>query len=310
MRTNIVKIAPSEDGQPVRSETILIDGDTARNWRDTKHFERQRPLSSNNIQRLATEMREGRFTPGTQIYLCKFPNGAEVIVNGNHTLESIAVSRVSQMITVTRLNVPDINAAGKVYATFDMQKRRSIMDSVRAYGIPLAFRSSSTFAAAVNAINLNFYQEGSQSQRSAVSHDTVISMMGEYTDQAKDLSAILDRSPRDCMKLIKRAVIMAVALVTLRHQPSLAYEFWDGIARDNGLEKDTPEHTFLRYFRNDPAGRSRMLWGRAAALAWNAKFRKEPLSVIRPMVFTNFRILGTPFDKGIPQKTEKDQANG
>src|SRR5690606_22986826 len=85
-------------------------------------------------ERLANEMRAGRLIPGMQIYVCFTPDGQGHIVNGNHTLEAIALCGVPQTLTVTRHKVASIEEAGKIYAAFDMQSNRSWGDITRATG--------------------------------------------------------------------------------------------------------------------------------------------------------------------------------
>jgi hypothetical protein len=283
-------------GEP-SSGIELFDAGKARHWRDKKHFERQRPLSPENIRRLLTELKKGRFTPGTQIYLCVFPNGAEVIVNGNHTLEAIAVWDGAIWLTTTRLPVADINEAGLIYATFDLQKRRTIRDSIQGMGKQIKYRAATTLASAVGVIISGFHQ--TSLAKRGIAHADIISALDDYAVAAESFEVLTEHAPQDCGRFVKRSSVMAIALETLRYQPTLAEEFWLATAQDTGLIKATPEHSLLRYFRNNPRVYNRKIWANAAAMAWNSKFRNENNSVLRPDAFTNFVLLGTPHHKGV-----------
>ena len=120
--------------------------------------------------------------------------------------------------------------------------------------------------------------------------------------EAAAFAAMTDHAPGDCRRILYRAPIMAIVLETMRHQPSLAGEMWEAVSRDSGLQENTPEHTFLRWFRNNPGDTSRERWARVGATAWNAKFRGDEISIIRPDNLKHFVLLGTPHDKGVIRK--------
>ena len=308
--SSVVNLNPASASPKVRSEDRWIDAATAREWRDKKLFERQRPLSPENVMRLAGLMRKKRFTQGTQIYLCVYPNGAETVVNGNHTLEAIASCGVAQLLTITRQLVDNINEAGRVHATFDLQRRRNLGDSYRAHGVSPGIKATTKFGSAIATIARGFLQSGRWSR---IEHSDIVDLSAEYMGVAEMFAAMTDHAPTDCKRILYRAPIMAIVLETLRYQPSLAEEFWGAIARDSGLVEKTPEHTFLRYFRNNPGVTSRETWARVAATAWNARFRADSISLIRPDMLKYFVILGTPHDKGVSSGiggtdgTEQDQ---
>lgn len=295
-RGKIIPVLNTKAPAEVTSEMMLMTPDEARRWRDQKHFERQRSLGTRNISRLHHEMKRGRFVAGTQIFICVLPNGAEVIINGNHTLEAICVSGIAQYLTITRHPVKDINEAGLLYATFDSQKKRSFVDAMKASGFQVEFRNVASFGSAINWILMGFTREGGSVQKSI---PDLMEKIEDYKDVAESFGELMIGAPRECSKFLKRAPIMAVAFETLKYQPSLAQEFWGAIAKDDGLREGMPEHTFLRYMRSSIASHNRLYWARAAALAWNAKFKQRQLSAVRVETFRNFHLLGTPHDKGV-----------
>lgn len=287
----------------VTSFIMTMTPDEARIWRDSKHFERQRSISTHNIRRLAHEMRRGRFVAGSQIYVCTFPNGAEVIINGNHTLEAICLCGEPQMLTITRHPVKDINEAGLLYATFDNQKRRTFVDSMRASGLIVDFKDTRALGSAVYIILSSFLQVRRDRDKQGHSHADVLEKINDYVDAAGDFGEIIDVSQRETRKFLMRAPVMGVALETIRYQPSLAHDFWRNAARDDGLREGMPEHALLRYFRNNATSHNRRLQARASALAWNAKFRDKQIHVMR-VEGVKFTLLGTPWDKGFEKGVE------
>jgi hypothetical protein len=283
----------------VVSTVELVGPQEAREWRDEKHFERQRNISKSNIERLAAEMRAVRLIPGMQIYICVLPDGTEVIINGNHTLEAIALCGIPQVLTVTRKHVADLDEAGRYYAVFDTQKTRSWLDSWKAMGdkpdLPYAQK-------VIPAVGIIMNKFGQQSLISKVGRTERFDMMCKYYADAVELLAVaMSGAPRETVRLITRAPVMAVALETLRSQPSMAAEFWHRVAQDNGLTAGMPEQSLLRYLRNTKAGgdhsvRAEMV--RAAALAWNAAFRGDTRAYFKPNSMASFFLLGTPWHHG------------
>ncbi len=301
-RIKDMKIVAKNETPANRSDLVstveLITPEAARWMRDNYHFERQRNINQRNVDRLAAEMKAGRFTPGTQIYICTLPDGSNVIVNGNHTLEGVAQSAVAQVLTITHKRVADLDEAGRIYAVFDIQKVRSWRDSLRATGQGEDFPFAEKVLAALGVIELRF----NTSQITATSRIQRINAMEDYRDAVEILSDALSGGSTETRRLITRAAVFAVALETSRYQPSLAGEFWSKISRDDGLVKGTPEKALLGWLRNvrSSTGYSiRRAHALAAASAWNAAFKGEGRDHLKPGAMSSFFLLGTPWSNGV-----------
>lgn len=288
-------------GQPaaLKSTVEIVTPQQARVLRDTAHFDRQRNISPVNVTRLANEMAKGHFTRGTQIYICVLPNGKELIVNGNHTLEAVSECGIPQILTITRTEVKNVDEAGRIYAVFDIQKTRSWGDSLRATGagddIPLATK----VLTAIGIIE-NGFGHGSWGQ--PASRTDRINSLEEYRDAACMFAAAIHYGPKANVRYLKRGPLMAVALETFRYQPSLAAEFWFRAAQDEGLVTGNPEKALLGWLRNvrTIAGQGgQREYCRAAALAWNAAFKGRDLMVVKPNQMAAFFLLGTPWANGL-----------
>lgn len=291
----VPKTRPAE---PLVSGIVIVTPDMARHLRSTAHFPRQRIISRANVERLAAEMAEGRFTQGTQIYICVLPDGSEYVVNGNHTLESVALCGLPQPLTITRKAVADENEAGRIYAVFDTQKVRSWRDSLRAVGVSDSHPLVERAVAAIRIIDRKFAHQGHGFDRSRLTH---IDNLRDYQAALEMFAGAIEGAPSNSAGCVKRAAIMAVALETFLHQPSLATEFWGGVAQDDGLTGAMPERALLTWLRNNRSGgySQQREHCRAAALAWNAKFRGEERTYVKPNSMAAFFLLGTPFDKGL-----------
>jgi hypothetical protein len=283
----------------VRSSLKIIDPSEAQKWRETKHFERQRRISIKNVQRLAREMQLNRFIRALQIYICRLPDGREYIVNGNHTLEAIILSGISQVLTVTVIDVQDIDEAGRYYAVFDSQHRRTLGDTLRATGKDQDIPDVRYVTQAVSLINANF---GQSSQGEPVALLDKIDHIDDYEDAAFTFADLTTGASKEVKRFARRAGIMAVALATLRFQPSCGSEFWRRFVQDDGLRVGMPERTLLTYLRNASASTGQQPRGetaRAAALAWNAAFRGQERVLLKPNAMSQFVLLGTPWQRGV-----------
>jgi len=266
--------------------------------RETMHFERQRKIARQNVQRLAAEMVADRFIPGLQIYIGVLPTGEKLILNGNHTLEAIRECGRAQVVTITHRGVRDLDEAGAIYAVFDIQKARTWLDSIKAHRLGEGLKQPNKILPGLGIIQDGFVSTSGK----LISRPERFQMIEPYRDAIDMYWSAIAHAPAQSTVLIQRAGIVCVALATLKYQPSLASEFWAQIARDNGLTEGMPERALLQWLRNtrDTAGHmARVLHTKAAALAWNAAFREEHRVILKPHSMSAFYLLGTPWAKGV-----------
>lgn len=279
------------------SKEMIVTPKWALKWLKECQFERQRAIDPQNVSRLAYEMSNGRFIQGTQIYFCILPDGSEALVNGNHTLNAVVKSGTSQWLTITHRPVKDLEEAGRIYAVFDTQKNRSLTAGLKAIGKANDIPYSARVLGAIGIIQAGF----SAGTTNSVARLDRLDGLEEYREQAVLFSQLLHKAPKNSSAILMRASILSVILETLKHQPSLAYEFWGRVASDNGLTEGMPERAILNWARNSVAtgevARGEHI--KAAALAWNASFRGEQISRVQPRRMGSFFILGTPYASGI-----------
>lgn len=282
----------------IRSETEWMTPELARRIRQNCLFERQRPISETNVKRLANEMEAKWFVPGTPIFFAVLPDLTRLLLNGNHTLEGVALSGVSLPLTCIYCKVPDVEAAARIYATFDVHKVRSWGNTLQALGAGDGIARADRVLAACAFIVCDFAYD--PSDPIVQSRTRRIEMMQEYSDAANLVAGCLQGAPTSVGRAIYQAPVLAVALATARYQPSSAQEFWGVIAQDE-LKNGHPGKALITYLRNSADARSRGA-GRgektkAAALAWNAFFRGGELQMCKPNQMGDFVILGTKWHR-------------
>lgn len=285
----------------LKSELVMTSPEMARTLRAACHFERQRPLNEDHILRLAEEMERGAFIPGTQIFLGVYPDKSMVILNGNHTLEAVALANIPLSLTFTYAPCRDEDEAGRIYAQFDIHRVRNWSDAFRAYGFneTLPPYWSNAIGTAVGVIMSRFAYSGRSMPRQK-SREVRAQAMRRYADQAAQILEIVKGVPNANLQVFRRGGVMAVALETLRYQPSMASEFWHGFMADDGLRTNDPRKTLLNYLRvrtGNAQRRDREAASKACAQAWNAYFKERDLMVLRPAVMQEFFLEGTPWIK-------------
>lgn len=273
----------------------------AKAMREAMHFERQRPIDQRNVERLAEEMKRGWFLSGTPLFICVLPDGREYLVNGNHTLEAIAASGVTVPLVMIRRRVRDMEEAARCYAVLDLQKTRTWANVIQAAGLGDDLPNSTKVLSALGVILMNFDYRP-QDRFMQMSRNMRLEMIPDYTIAAHALHDAMKGGTSAGFRCITRAAIMAVALYTMRYQPSLGAEFWGALAADDGLKQTDPRKALLRFSQNNPSGgsSSRVLQSKAAMLAWNAFFEGRALEYCKPQQMGAMRILGTPWHKGEP----------
>lgn len=281
----------------IKSEVVSVTPEMARNLRQACHFERQRQISEGNVLRLESEIKNDRFVPGTQVYFCVLPDKTMYIVNGNHTLEAVAKSGRTTVLTFTYHRVETLEDVARVYATFDNHKARTWMDTYRAVGFDESVPMVNKIGSAVGFIMSGFRYDTWKPNEAMSSRLARVDQVARYSEEASLLKGAIGGSPKMNLKAITRAPIVAVALETLKYQPSSAVEFWHAVASDEGLSTGDPAKALLRYLQKT-GGPSRTYWpelARGCALAWNAHFEGRPLKVIKPGKMPRFRLSGTPW---------------
>lgn len=283
------------------SETIICTPELARHLRTSCHFERQRAISSRNIDRLITERNHNRFVEGTQIFFAVLPDGQSYILNGNHTLEMVAKSGLSTELTFTYCNVRDIAEASRLYARFDIQKTRSWKVQLQAAGVdidvPPDWQERSGAALAHLIRGFERYNDGSEGTIAGKSADNRLDLLIDYREAIENFHAATAGKRREAYVLLRRAAVLSVALEAFRYQPSTAEEFWGGIAHDDGLRSGDARKSLLEYLRAHSATNENANYqSRAAIQAWNYFFEGKPLQICKPSISKPPIVMGTPWD--------------
>lgn len=278
-------------------KVVTVTPEDAKLIRSTCHFQRQRIISDRNIARLSSEMLGRRFIQGTPVFFCRLPDGRLLLVNGNHTLESIIASGIAQQLVFIILDVPDEEEAARIYGTMDVHKVRTWADALRAVGLADEITAAKRIMPALGVILAKF-EYVYNTPEAASSRSVRFDLMKHYAEEATLLQGALIGSPLPNQRAVWRAAVCSVALECCKYQPLQALEFWRGLAQDDGLAKDDPRKALLRWLLNNGVSGGSAGWptqSRAAAHAWAAFCKGQSLSIIRPSNAAAFALYGTPW---------------
>lgn len=288
---------------PWLAERVLKETRFAGQDARLKHGE-----SNKQVRVLETIMRRGIFRDGSLISFVKL-DGRLWLINGYHRLTAlIQYGRPVEF----RVAVDAIKSEGDIPAAFHHfdrnQYARTDAQVLGALDVAHKFgMSRGTTIACWNAVA--FLNNGMHAP--AGNHQSVeITVMNRVVDFRADTASpwwehaarveqALEPAPCKIRNKFYAGGRFAVALLTMRHQPSLAWDFWNGIAKDDGLRQHDPRKTLLKDMetRRISSGASQEAVFQTAA-AWNRWFKRGDLRTIKMPVDKVVRIAGTPYANG------------
>jgi hypothetical protein len=287
-------------------DTLTITPELAMDILSKSGYEFQRPMRNSWIEYLANEMTNGRFLTNTIVF-CKNGTEKKYLVNGHHTLNAIVKSGVTLSLPVETFQVSNYDEIASIYARIDKQRKRTRMDTLRAYNLEerlgLPWTTLERFAASAYIL-LNDFRTSTE----IIPDFQIVDFMEQWQEYAKQYTSVIENSPITSIML--RRDVFSVGLVTIKGCENAA-EFWRPVATDDGLNVGDPRKTLHIWLRESgmsgggAAGTNRRriinvpIGVRAVALAWNAWRENSPLKIIRIVnPSLPFSLKGTMYKSG------------
>lgn len=275
-----------------------IDGSLALQIIEEAPFPGQRPVNAQHVALLAGTIKRGQFTDGTQIHLGLL-NDKLYLLNGQHRLQAVIAAQRAVVFDVLITTVEHDEELGELYWRHDRQSRlRGVGDVLtgarifETYGIKKAFGAGAYSAVGMIIAGFRKYDVVGDAYATR-SDDARLEAARPYWPLVAKYQELIGSAPSFPKRVMCTAGIMAVALLTLRHMPEKAEEFWRSVAENDRLPKSDPRAVLLRDIVNrKPVGP--FDWAKIAATAWNAFLGGRSINFLRltegPPV-----IAGTPF---------------
>lgn len=280
---------------------MAITPDLAKQILEKLNYISQRPVLRHHVAKLASLMERGAWLEGTQIAFATLPDQSVVLINGQHRLHAVAQSGVTIDAQILLIPVADTDECHAAYYRFDtVQKGRSIATIVASAGIadregiPRDYARSAMAAVVFIALGLRDVH-GAQRDPILSTPDGQLHAAENWWPEIKTYSSIKTGAQFIRRKFLNGST-MAVALVTLKHQPALALKFWTAVGGDDGLAANDPCKALLKDWQARTIKITAHVGMGVASRAWNAYFRGEKMHHIKMAPDSEFFVLGTPFN--------------
>ena len=292
------------DERPAQPKSVTIDPQFAQEILNEYAFYRQRPVYPHHVKMLAGIMQSGQWLADDQLTFCETSDKRLFLVNGYHRLHAVKEYGRPIRFSTRILKVRDEQDVATAYATFDtMARKRSEGEIIHGMGVLETYGLSKGVAAAVyraaaylaNGLRAFNYQTAPDSSRNVLNR---LIQAGEYWNYGKKYQDMIQGAALKHKARMLVAPVVAVAIVTIRHQFSKASEFWPAVATMSNLSNGDPRLTLAKYLddrRYNGAAPDGTYHPASVdcSLAWNAFFERRKINILRNA--SAFRLAGTPW---------------
>jgi len=264
-------------------------------------YERQRSVRPLHASALSMQMRRKEWTPGTQIHFARMTaDGWLRLIDGQHRLHAVVEANTAVEFQVLVSGCKTEAEVARLYRRHDrLSVQRTIDDMLKAEGIPAKheitnFLARGTFKAAL-IIASEFAFTGRMAKADPYTYrsdEARLRLCEPWWSIVELFADAIQEGEHRIRKIVSSGGPMAVALVTLRDQEAKADAFWRGLANNDGLLKNDPRATYIRFLSFGKGRLGAFASAKAASIAWNAFYAGKKLDYIR-MVDTPIRIAGT-----------------
>ena len=273
---------------------------------DNCGYENQRGVSERHVAVLTDLMRRGHWQPKSQIDFAVL-DGRYILINGYHRAYAQVRSGKTIDWSIALHQVKAEADLRSLYHAFDtnirMRSSRDILKAAEFGSITgvtgeiadALYRAVPYLASkfATNPKDKNWLVEKQVDRRLAIA--------AEYAKAANRLAAAIDGMPGSRRPKFKGGGVVAVAVATFRYQSETAWEFWSGVAHNDGLKRGDPRLALCNDFMTRKTNGGRVDVFAPSMIAWNAFFNERQLQIIKVLDSFVPVIDGTPFD-GKPVK--------
>ena len=272
----------------------------------TTRYEDQRTVDWGWVRQYALAMEQERFRPGSLITYALYED-RRILINGQHTLEAIIIFNDPYPIREEVIPVDSMKDVALLYGTFDQQRRRSNSQIYQAYRLDEQVNLGKThivwIGAAMPLVMSGFTPWPTQVRGFGVfMRDQWIKAkcITSWAGEARTYFEVIHNCPSEISQPLRRAAVMAVALVTIRHTGTDAEEFWMQVAMGSGLARGDTRLTLHQFLREKSAKEyDAHVYARYIAAAWNASYEHRQLKTLKvheTSLDKPIRLEGTPHD--------------
>ena len=268
------------------------------------NFPDQRFLDSSRVYSHRHAIITGEWMEGHPVTLAMLPDGGIWIVDGQHRLAAISESESPIPVTIRIVRMDSEKEARFFYSGFDQRKsvrtNGQILDAVgisKESGLSRAMTSAVFDAAPIllNALEPLAGSANIKANPGLFLQSNKLAALSDWAGEARQYEQIIKLAKKGFGVKLRTPGVVAVALYTLRHQPTRAKEFWSGVSENDGLRKNDPRGTLISDLltRTMSTGSIRQKV-QQPAIAWNAWCEGRDLKVIKCLIESPITLWGTP----------------
>jgi hypothetical protein len=283
-----------------RTFVTHVSSDRAQQILDKLNWRRQRDISHGWVADLRMAILKNELTFLTLVY-AEFPDGTQVLVDGQHRLTALATLQIRMEAQVTVHRVADERELGVLYLKYDRAKTRGPEVALKARGILDRVEHPDKLKKLAPGVQIvrSGFSPSYRADKSMISRSDGVE---DWLSECETYIRLISAAPRSDQRALSRAPVVAVALATIRHQPDISQEFWTRAASQEMLASDDPRLRLMAFLRENKRvtgyrGVIREIhYSRYVAAAWNAFYEGRPLKLLKASDISGpVRILGTPY---------------
>jgi hypothetical protein len=287
-------------GLPHKAYDITVTPDMASTVLQGVNYERQRHHLPRHSAYLAEAIARDEFSKYSDIHFV-VRDGIVRLVNGQHRLHAVVKAGKPVLFCVHFQRATTNEEVEAMYSKFDVGRRRSLSDSLGSSCeiAGLSKKEAEAFGVAVKKIRMGFSTDMKNAPMDAVfevsNYESVKQMMRDWEYEAEKYFEAVRTVNR---ALFLRSPVIAVGLLTFRHQPEKALEFWTETASDDGLRIGDPRKALVNWLRQHNSQNAPTWQHRATIACWNAFFEDRVYRSVRTRSEASLRIAGTDIRVG------------
>jgi hypothetical protein len=286
----------------------LITPELANEWITSYFYEEplmhsvMRNIRPRHVDYLANEMKAGRFGSATIAFADCKADGRRFIVNGNHTLRAIVKSGVPLSLTVEHNECETLDRVRHLYATYDKNLVRQRADSLRAYDARSTLNIRQTDVEKLSsAVAYMMDGFGARVYPTKIPDTDLLAEMATWVVPYGKLLVAVGSTKPWFKRIFGRRPVLAVAIVSMRNNPDIAFPFWESVVTGAGLRRYAPALRLRDYLADNTIGAGGGThiqdMAKAVAYCWNKHLRGELIVQMK-----------VPYDKPLVIETVKPVA--
>lgn len=281
------------EGMTRDTRAEMVSPDQASCWLERYPFPHQRKLREWHVQELMGALQRGEFEPGLISF--HYVDGTPMLTDGQHRLSAIARSGIGTVLDVARVYNATLEEAEAAYRRIDQGNKRSPGETIAGSGLVeetgLSLFSLNLIGAAALLIHQGFGVGGRNvaERIEARNMDLRLELTRHWLDIGTDYLNLLKGGEKEVAKRMITKGCMAVGMVTLRDCPEKAEAFWNTVAQNDGLARNTPEYILARLLsanittnRGSSSSYAAIL-SRQVAACWNDHFDGKNRTFVRKL---------------------------